>query len=163
MSAERVGNNIEIQGLRQTVKALEAFTPEIHKRLNDSIKDALRYTQSVAQGIYPKGAWSVTVNKRSLLGQIKARGGGSKADSWGDSSPGTRAAIFEFIGSRYSGDRPQVLNTIKSLNERYGEPGRFLWAAWDKTGKGVMLDIKLSVEAAERDLQATLDASGESY
>lgn len=163
MSEERTSVNIEIQGVRKTVAALKAFTPEIHKALNDNIKSALRDTQDTAKSIYPRGAWTVGVSQKKLLGYVAARGGGSRAQVWGDSSPGVRASIFEFAGTRSSSSRPQVVNMIASLNRRYGTPGRFLWEAWDRSGSGVLLDIRLSVQKAERELQAALDAAGEDY
>ena len=61
------------------------------------------------------------------------------------------------------GATPQARGLIESLNRRYGQPGRFLWAAWDKTGKDVLDRIRTAMLEAERDLQATLDSAGEDY
>lgn len=163
-SAGRVGSNIEIQGVRQTVNALIAFTPDVKKALNDSIKESMGEVATRARAKYPKGSYGVQITKRKILGTVYARGG-RRGKRWGDSStsPGVRAAIFEFAGSAGPGKTPQARGMIKSLTERYGQPGRFLWAAWDELGKGVLASIKYDVEKAERELQATLDRIGETY
>ena len=164
MRASRTGSNIEIQGVKQTLLALRAFTPDIEKRLDSQIKDALRATEVAARARYPRGSWVVNRNTKKLLGYIAARSGGGKSKkSWGNGPPGRRSAIFEFLGTRYSGNKPQVVNAIASLNARYGSPGRFLWAAWDATGADVLARIEQSVREAEKELQAHLDRAGVSY
>lgn len=157
------GSNVRITGVKQTIAALRAFEPEIEDALGKQIKEALRATEREAKAIYPRGAWTVGRTRKKLLGYVAARAGGTRARSWGDSAPGIRAGIFEFIGTQYSGDRPAVLKTIESLNARYGSPGRFLWEAWERTGQGILDEIKESVQAAEKELQSRLDAAGVSY
>jgi hypothetical protein len=156
-------SNIRIDGVRQTIAALKAFTPDVEKVLGDQIRDALGATQEAAQNRYPRGSWVIGRNRKKLLGYIAARAGGKRAASWGDSAPGIRAGIFEFLGSTYGGSRPQVLGAIASLNARYGQPGRFLWSAWDESGQRVLDQIRVAVQEAEKKLQATLDAEGEAY
>lgn len=160
----RAGSNVRIDGVKQTIAALRAFTPEVERVLDEQIKDSLRATEAAARAWYPRGSWVVGRSKKKMLGYVAARaGGGSSKKSWGTGPPGRRAAIFEFIGTGYAGDRPQVLGLIKSLQGRYGSPGRFLWAAWDATGSDVLERIEESVLGAERVLQAHLDAAGEVY
>jgi len=156
--------NIRIDGVRETVAALKAFTPEVEAQLDYEIKEALERVHTATQANYPKGAWVVGRSRKRLLGYIAARAGGGKSTkSWGKGPAGRRAAIFEFIGSQYAGTRPQVLGLIASLNERYGQPGRFLWAAWEQIGARVLEDIEAAVKGAEAALQAQLDAAGETY
>lgn len=157
------GTAIEVTGVRKTVRALKEFTPEIHKAMNKSIRESLKFTKETAQSKYPNGAWSLRVNQTRILGQIAASGGVRDSKHWGNSSPGVKAAIFEFAGSSQAGRSPGARGLINSLNFRYGSPGRFLWAAWDETGKAVLQDIRLTVQSAERKLQAHLDMTGESY
>lgn len=154
---------IGITGVGGTVRAIREFEPEIKKRLDRTIRQALNKTRDGARSRYPKGDWVVRVNKKNLLGAIAARGGGGRAERWGDSAPGTRAAIFEFVGSRTSGSTPQVRGLINSLNRRYGSPGRFLWDAWDATGERALETIRVGVMQAESELQSKLDAAGEAY
>lgn len=163
MAGERIGSNIEIDGVKETIDALKAFEPEIRKVLNKQIRQALKTVETTAQSLYPKGAWSITINNKRILGSIAARSGGSLGRSWGESSPGIRASIFEFAGKVQPGKTPQAQAMIRSLNDRYGTPGRFLWGAWDNVGEHVLDQIKTAVQNAERELQASLDAAGETY
>lgn len=158
---DRTGTSIDVLGVKKTIRALKAFAPEVEKRLNNEIRKSLRRTRDRALSKYPKGAYTVQVNAKKILGTVLATPGGTRAKRWGDSAPGIKAAVFEFAGSRQRGETPQARRMIESLNARYGQPGRFLWSAWDETGKDVLSDIKTALKRAERDLQATLDASGE--
>lgn len=164
MAVMRTGQAIEVTGIRGTVRALKAFTPEMHKALNKTIRTALNDVKAGAEGRYPKGAWVVRINTRNMLGSIRtAPGTVGDAKSWGETSPGVRAAIFEFAGKYQPGATPQAKAMIASLNARYGSPGRFLWDAWDDRGKAALDTIKQAVLTAERNLQAELDAAGESF
>lgn len=154
--------SIEVQGVKQTVAALKAFTPDIHKALTKSIREALKFTQEVAKSKYPSGAWSIRINQKKVLGSITTASG-AKAVRWGESSGGVRAAIFEFAGAVQSGKTPQAQALIASLNSRYGSTGRFLWAAWDETGNGVLESIRYEVLKAERQLQAHLEETGQAF
>jgi hypothetical protein len=161
----RQGNAIEVRGVRETISALVAFEPEIKKGLDKTIRAALRQTRDRARLLYPQGDWVVRVNKKNLLGTIAARGGqgGDSKRSWSELPSGARAGLFEFIGSSYAGSRPQVLGLISSLNARYGQPGRFLWSAWESTGEDVLTTIRDAALNAQARLQANLDAAGEAY
>lgn len=162
-SENRVGTNIQITGVKETVAALKAFQPEIAKRLNSEIRKSVGKVKARALSRYPSGSYSLTLNNRKILGSVTASAGGDRSKRWGDSSGGIRAAIFEFAGKNQPGKTPQAQGLIKHLNEKYGQPGRFLWAAWDDVGRGVLRDIESSVKAAERDLQASLDSAGEGF
>lgn len=155
--------NIRIDGVKQTVTALKEFAPEIHTRLNKEIRKALSETARGAKARYPNGAWSVNINTKKILGSISARSGGTRAGSWANSSPGIKAAVFEFAGSRQRGRTPQARRMIESLTARYGQPGRFLWDSWDENGAQALNNIESSVKAAEAELQAKLNSFGESY
>lgn len=155
---------IEVTGVRETIRALAAFEPEIKKTLNKTIRSALNQTRDAARARYPKGDWVVRITQKNLLGAIAARGGqgADPTKSWAALPGGARAAIFEFINQAPSG-RPQVEGLIDSLNRRYGSPGRFLWEAWDATGENVVDTIRDAVLQAEARLQAGLDAAGEAF
>lgn len=163
VDAVRTGASIEIRGVRSTRNALQAFVPDVKRRMDNTIRAALRQTRDAARSRYPKGDWVVRVNSKNLLGVIAARAGTGGGPSWAASGGGVKAAVFEFMGSRSDGSTPQARATIESLNRRYGAPGRFLWDAWDATGENVLDTIREAVLAAEAELQATLDAAGEDY
>lgn len=158
-----VGTSIEIKGVRSTRNALQNFSPDIKRRMDATIKAALRETRDAAISRYPSGDWVVRVNRRNLLGVIAARAGTGRGPSLAESGGGVRAAVFEFAGSVGSGATPQASSMIDSLNRRYGQPLRFLWNAWDATGEHVLTTIREAVLQAEAELQARLDAAGETY
>lgn len=163
-SASRAGTNIEIRGVKQTIRAMKEFEPALYKRMNREIRGALQQVKDRARAKYPKGDWNVRVNQKNLLGTVVATsGGGSFNKSFGESSGGLRAAVFEFAGSTTSGATPQAKGMIESLTRRYGTPGRFLWAAWDESATSVLDQIESAVKSAERDLQAKLDSAGEGF
>lgn len=164
MTSARTGTNVRITGVKQTIRALDAFEPEVKKALNKTIRRALNEVKRGAEMRYPNGAWQVRLNNRNLLGSITTRAGTARgAKSWGDADAGVKAAIFEFAGSVQEGRTPQARGLIKSLNLRYGQTGRFLWAAWDAEGQMALDTIRDAVYIAERELQAKLDAAGESF
>lgn len=158
-----IGTAIEIRGVRATRNALQDFSPDIKRRMDATIRAALRETRDAAISRYPTGDWVVRVNRRNLLGVIAARAGTGRASTFSASGGGVRAAVFEFAGKYQDGRTPQARGLIDSLNRRYGQPGRFLWDAWDATGEHVLTTIREAVLQAEAELQARLDAAGETY
>lgn len=163
-TGSRAGTSIEVKGVGETIRALKAFEPEIHKALNKTIRSALNEVKAGAQARYPKGAWTVRINQKNMLGTIRtAPGSSADAKSFGEAAPGVRAAVFEFAGKYQDGKTPQAKAMIASLNARYGSPGRFLWDSWDANASYVVDNIREAVLNAESRLQANLDAAGESY
>ena len=158
-------SNVKIVGVAETVAALRVFTPDLLKGMNAEIRRSLKPVRARAQGKFPDGQWSININQKKILGSIAATSGGvgGLKSRWGDSAPGIKAAIFEFAGSVQGGQTPQAQGLIRSLTERYGQPGRFLWSAWDELGAGVLQNIEEAVHRAERELQANMDAAGEGY
>lgn len=151
------GMRIEITGVAASLRAISKFDPEIRKMLNALIKESLMTTRETAKGEYGAGSWTVRLGgRRGMVGSIRANGG-SRRNPWNTSSPGVRAAIFEFAGTRSPGKTPQARAMIRSLNSRYGGTGRFLWDAWDTKGEKALLRIKADVVAVERFIQSELD------
>ena len=73
--SERASTNIQIEGVRATAKALDAFAPELKKRMNKEIRQAMTRVKAQAEANYPEGAWSLNINSKRILGSIVARGG----------------------------------------------------------------------------------------
>lgn len=169
--SERSGSNIQILGVKQTVAALKAFAPDLYDRMNADIKAALDRTREGAKGEFPDGSWSIRITKKNLLGTITTGRGVRNDKHWSQSSPGVKAAMWEFLGSTGMANTPdrrkaQVKGLIETLNARYGDVaggGRLLWDAWDRTGDRVLMDIRQSVFDAEKKLQRRLDAAGEAF
>ena len=67
---------IEVTGVRETIRALAAFEPEVKQALNKTIRAALNQTRDAARSRYPKGDWVVRITQKNMLGAIAARGGG---------------------------------------------------------------------------------------
>jgi hypothetical protein len=68
------------------------------------------------------------------------------------------SAIAEFAGNVHpQGLTPRGAILIATLNERYGEPGRLLWEAWDSHSEAVMTGVKATVASFERALQRVID------
>jgi len=70
------------------------------------------------------------------------------------------ASILEFAGktNQYTHtDRGRTL--VNTLNERYGQPGRLLWQAWDEHSEAVQAKVVAIVHDAEAALQRLLDAA----
>lgn len=162
MADNGTGSNIQILHVKETITALKDFEPDLYKKLNTQIRRELNVIKNITKGKYPKGEWQVQINTKRILGSIRTRPGSSNPKQrWGEADPGVRASIFEFAGSRTMGETPQAAGLIDSLTRRYGQPGRFLWSAWDEKGKTAIANIERSVKAAERELQLRLDERGE--
>lgn len=159
-SNTNLGLELEVDGVKSTIAALRNVTPDVKKRLDTTIRAALKWVESGAKSRYPKGAWSIRINQRALFGSIAARSGGERASSWSQSAPGVKAAVFEFAGKFQPGATPQASAMIESLNRRYGSPGRFLWSSWDSNSTAVLDTVREAVYQAERELDARLKAGG---
>lgn len=167
-SVAGVGYSAEIQihGLRETLEALKAFEPEVHKALRKSMKEAVRPIASMAAG-RSGGTYGTQVRAsgRPLVSVFAKVGPMANKNDW--SSPATKAVIMEFAqkavykqGPKTGQPYPQGESLIGNY-DAFGKPGRFLWDAWDSgAGAQAMADIERSVTEAERELQAMLDAAG---
>lgn len=154
------GRSVNIEGSYETLRLLGQWSPDLRKVFEKQAREALKVTKRSALGEYPTGKWSIRFNSKSLFGQIVAASRGDRGRTWGESGGGVRAAIWEFIGSRYAGDSPQVLGMIAHLNEKYGGTGRLLWDAWDRTGEQVLGQITGAFRIAESEFQSRLNAVG---
>jgi hypothetical protein len=69
------------------------------------------------------------------------------------------AAIFEFANGVRDA-RPQNVQRTKSmiatLTARYGEPGRFLWAAWDERTVASLAAVGAEIKAVEAEYSKRL-------
>lgn len=158
--AERDGSglSIQIKGLKQTMAALKAFTPEVYRVLRKRIRTRLKSVASGAKGRYG-GIYKVSIKDagRNPGGSVFAVVG-PKANKNDWSSPATKAVIGEFAAK---GKTPQAEGFVRYM-DIFGAPGRFLWEEWD-SNPDIEKEIEADIRDAERRLQATLDAAGESY
>lgn len=166
MSITSLDLKFEVGGFREVMEAIRATEPKIRAKMDKEIRSALRDVQRDAKEEYGDGSWVVRINKRGLFGLIETAPGSLNKKDWGASDPGAKSSLYEFIGAKYSGNRPQVVGLIESLNDRFGNVssgGRVLWDAWDKNATTVLARIRTAVLAAEKEFQAAMDSAGEVY
>lgn len=152
---------IEIEGVAQTIRALKDFEPDLYKEMGKSIRKSMRLLRDTARRRRPEGDYRVSTrltDKRGPKGSVTAGVPGMTVDqylsqtSW---TPEQRSVIFEFA---QSADRPGMKAAIRSFDQRFGTPGRFLWAAYDDIGAYVEDDIERAIRDAEATLQSNLDS-----
>lgn len=146
---------VDAKSLRETTQALRMLEPDVLKSMGRELRKVAASLRSAAQARYSQefsgsGAYSAKVNlgKRKVGVKVMARGGakGGKND-W--STPGVKAAIMEFYGSKSSGKTPQAQGTIAWLNAKYGSPGRILYREWDARKAEFQMQAAAAVHDAE--------------
>jgi hypothetical protein len=161
MSDTSLDLDLRVGGVKATIAALRNLAPDVKREMDREIRSVMTTIKAGAESRYPAGAWSVKLNAKRLFGSVEAIGGGERADTWRDSGPGVKAAVFEFAGKYQPGKTPQAKAMIASLNARYGSPGRFLWDSWDENKTRALAQIKTAVLRAESELQTRLDSAGD--
>ncbi len=165
MSGKATGDNgrgysaeIQINGLGDTVAALRSLAPDVLKRLRRRLKSLVSKIGSEAGGFGPPGHQLSYVVRESTRGKRV----GMKL-----SAANAETAIFENAGTRMrskSGGEitPQGAAMVRWL-DAFGRPGRFMWEAWDRNKAETEAEIRAEMAAAERELQARLNAAGEVF
>ena len=151
--ASQVGSGVQVDYTRlaRIREALEAFPPKVRLSVNRDLRQAGTAVTSEAAGrVRALATRGTGETARSYRTQVRARGIRIVSKARGGS-------ILEFAGKvNPAGKTVQGASLIRTLNERYGPPGRILWAAWDKRAVEVNARITATVEAAERMLQSSL-------
>jgi hypothetical protein len=161
MSDTSLDLDVRIGGIKQTITALRNLAPDVKREMDREIRQVMGTIKAGAESRYPEGSWEIKLNRRRLFGSVEATAGGERADTWRESGPGVKAAVFEFAGKYQPGRTPQAKAMIDSLNARYGSPGRFLWDSWDANKTRALAQIRDAVLRAERELQTRLDSAGD--
>ena len=150
---------VEVSGLTETRALLKQFEPDLLKRLDLRLTVVARDLKSGAQSNLEKTGVSgsaYTIRTRNRVSgfskSVKADFGSvAPREKW-SSDPSVLAAIFEFANGVRDA-RPQNVQRTKSLiatlNARYGEPGRFLWAAWDERKVAALASVDAEIKAVE--------------
>jgi hypothetical protein len=159
------GQAVDVAGIPQTRALLARFEPDLLKRLDRRLNVIARRLKAGAQANL--AATGVTgngyrVRTRARVGRFSksviASGGGYTETHWGD-TPGVLAAIFEFAnGVRDSQPQnvPRTKSLIATLNAKYGQPGRFLWAAWDEQKVASLAAVETEIKAVEAEYTARM-------
>ncbi len=158
MAVTQYGVGIEIDSfarIERTRRLLRQLAPECLAAVDAKLKQAggevtgeansriatLAETHGTAS---PRsaGSYRTQVNAKGIRITTRARG----------------AAIIEFAGKlNPTGKTERGRSLIATLNDRYGEPGRIIWAAWDERSEGTMAAIQEIVIEAEKALQAAIE------
>lgn len=151
---------VEGDGFRKTMHALDLFAPDLRKRL-------LKDLRTIAAGVRKDAAAAFPVRsgagKTGFKSSVRNRGDDVSASVF-NKTP--QSQILEFAGSKSSGSGTRrtkngnVPSThgqtlIRNLATEYGAPGRFMWAAYD--GRDVEGDVDAAIAAAEAALQGDLE------
>jgi len=173
---------IKITGIEATIAALKKFEPEMYKRMKVRLRAAGREVSNLANARLPRiaqGGFGTKISDRGKsVGMVVYARAGSKS--------GMNAAIFEFAknaGTASSSMKSGKLKTIRKrfasgpaggsrpggsqgaamvswLSNDYGQPGRFLWQAWDLKRTAVIAEVEGIWRQGEVDLQASMDRAG---
>lgn len=157
-SGKGFSSEIRVEGLEETIAALRALEPDVLKRTQATIRKAVMDIGVAASSRGPSG------HKLSYRVRTSARG---KRAGMSIRALDRDTAIFEFAGSKglsRSGGpiTPQGAAMVRWL-DGFGQPGRFLWQAWDEHKDAFEAELKRAMGEAERELQAHLNAAGEVF
>ena len=147
---------IRIEGLGNTLKALRLLEPEVYKEVRVAVQKAAKATAAGAKAIRPPASFKTSFRSAGNFpgGTIEYASPGGNA--W--ATPQGRSIIFEFA---LFGKTPQALGAIQSFEERYGQPGRFLWKAWDAQEDTYLNDVTAATEKAAAAIQRQIDTVGD--
>jgi hypothetical protein len=128
------GAEVVIHGLDAVRNALEEIGPEVRRAFDRELRQAV-----------------TTVARATAAGyQVKRRGSAYRIANR------TRgAAILEFAGKvNPQGTCPQGASLIRTLDEKYGRPGRVLWESWDTMQPWVIDRVRQIVDDAELTIES---------
>jgi hypothetical protein len=156
---------VNVANIPQTRALLARFEPDLLKRLDGRLNVIARRLKAAAQSNLAATGVTGTayrVRTRARVGRFSksviASGGGYTETHWGD-TPGVLAAVFEFAnGVRDSMPQnvPRTKSLIATLNAKYGQPGRFLWAAWDEQKVASLAAVESEIKAVEAEYTARM-------
>lgn len=163
--SDGLGVRIELQGMAETILALEQVDPDVVKYLK-------RRLTSVGQVV------AGTASRRAPVGRTRKMRSGYRTSTRSYSkrvvtivrNDTPQANILEFAGSRSSGNPGPIKVTrgpragtyrkgsgpqlIRTLDNEYGKPGRFLWDSYDALEPWIVDQV----DAAGREAEAALEA-----
>jgi hypothetical protein len=139
------GAEVVIHGLDAVRNALEEIGPEVRRAFDRELRQA------------------VTTVARTAATQIDSRTGATAAgyqvkrrgSAYRIANRTRGAAILEFAGKvNPQGTCPQGASLIRTLDEKYGRPGRVLWESWDTMQPWVIDRVRQIVDDAELTIES---------
>lgn len=148
--------SIDVRNVDQVKRVLRIVEPELAKEMTVRFREAGSVIAREARAKTPRRTGA---SRRS----IRVYQGGKKI---GSGSRGRRrlagfrviqrakgGSIIEFAKNAPSGKK-QAISLVKNLSAKYGEPGRFMWAAYDRN----KAEVDGKFQSAVRDAEAKLNA-----
>jgi hypothetical protein len=181
VARDSLGIDIAVYGLRELERALKAFSPDVAKEMNGSIRSALNVTRDRARARIPNqspmSGWSSTGSGRGRSrggagwpgfdpsraragitvrkGNARnARGRSTLAVAWRLESRDPAATIFDKSAVGHSSVGRQF---VDNLNTGFGKSQRVLWPAWLQTRTLALAEVEAAINRAQQRLQQAAD------
>lgn len=148
------GVRIDTYGFGDTLLALSSFDQDMSKRVLRDLRQGALLVSRTARANAPRGKTGQM--QGGYRTRTKTRGTLNIVQAVNLTPQGN---ILEFAGSTSSGSCPQGRSLIRNLTAEYGQPGRFLWEAWDDLETRIRADVDRTIADAEADLQAALSGA----
>lgn len=175
---QTVGMSVAIYGLRDVQRAMRQFAPDLKKEMDKQIRAALQPVRSRAQASVPGTVMSGWKNwqgerlawdPRKVKSGIRiAQGGRGRAGTgvkvaWKLTNVSAVGSIVEVAGRKNAGgNSDKGRQFIANLN-RFAQPSRLIWAAWDDLGGDEQVTPKVTeaIEAATAEFNRRMAAASD--
>lgn len=149
---------VTVVGLVETQKILKQLEPKVHRTLN-------RRLRKIALEVAADAASNASVASRTgrMAGGYKVKRGkvrSASAQGFAVINDTPEGAILEFAGAASSGSTPQGQALIRSLEAKYGPPGRFAWEAFDAKEEQHIAALMAIVAEMEAETQKAFNTVG---
>lgn len=145
------GVQIDYLQLTRVREGLSVFAPQCLTVVNDRLRRAGRTVTEEASADVEAHATTHRAHDTAAGYKVQVRAKGVRLVN---ATQG--GAILELAANPQC---QQGRSLVSTLNERYGQPGRILWAAWDRNAERVNAEVAGTVAEAERALQAVIDGA----
>lgn len=142
---------VSVENVNSTVKALRTLDRYAVRDFNRVIRAGLTKTLSAARAAAP----TRTGEMRRRM-KIKKNRSTTTSTGWSLVSDSTQGQILEFAAH---GRTPRTQRMVSHLDDKYGAPGRFVWAAWDEQRTQFNADVAAAVAAAAAQVQAAVNTA----
>lgn len=150
--------SIDVRNVDQVKRVLKIVEPELSKELTVKFRDAGNVIARDARAKTPKRTGASRRSIRVLQGGKKI-GSGSRGRrrlaGFRVVQKAKGGSIIEFAKNAPSGKK-QAISLVRNLTAKYGSPGRFMWAAYDRNKQVVDMKFQSAVSDAERKLNTKL-------
>lgn len=152
-----------IYGVDETMKVLKSVDKDLAKELNKKFVAAGRIVANAARPRYPRRTGAARRSVRVYQGGRNIRRGGGvgmrnrrtvRLAGFRVEQQSRGGSIIEFAAQSRGSARGKTL--AKTLNAKYGSPGRFLWQAMDENKAEVSALSNQAVRDAEAKLNQRL-------